>query len=717
MSQEIHLRDILRILRKYRLNITICCLGAFIMAVFITMATTPVFEAKSKVIIERGETKNLTERSANLQREPEFFDTQYQMIKSRAIAARVLDILDEREPSTRSIFAAQDTSGFQLWLAWLKQKVGYADAVSAEEKQKIDGRERMIKAIAEEIRVRPLDNSRLVQISYLSPDPDFSALVVNTVVQAYVAEMKQMKTETSQSSIAWMDGKATAQANRLKEAESALQAYMGENEILSLEDRVAIIPEKLSRISSELVGAEVRRKEMEGLADKVKRLGKNSEAAESIPEVLSDQALQALRAQVVAAEKSILELSGKYGPKHPVMQKAKGDLDILRQKKDQEIARITRSIRNQYETTLLNERNLQAQFAESKDEALRMNEKFLKYQSLRAEVEANRKLYDALVLQMKEEGITGENQAVKLWTVEKAGVPTSPARPNKALNLSLGLILGLLGGVGLAFFREHLDNSIKNPDEAEIALQTPVLGTISLCRRERIEQIVMEEPLSAFAEGYKSLRTIILAGGPTPRRLLVSSSLPGEGKTSTSANLALALAQAEQRVLIIDADLRKPRIHDVFRLNNRNGLSKLLAQPLNEQKIAACLQPGPLPGLSILTAGPIPPNPSELLQSSRMKELLANLTENFDIIICDSPPVLVVEDSRILSRLFDATILVARAHVTSFEVAGRALKLLRSVKAPILGYVVNGLDQKKSDYYYHPQYYSAYQAKPLKIER
>ncbi len=238
----------------------------------------------------------------------------------------------------------------------------------------------------------------------------------------------------------------------------------------------------------------------------------------------------------------------------------------------------------------------------------------------------------------------------------------------------------------MAFFREYLDNTIRDPDDTETVFQTPVLGTVSLLRgREQVERIVLEDPLSAVAESYKSLRTSLLAGSKLPRRFLITSSLPGEGKTSTAANLALAMAQAEYRVVLIDGDLRKPRLHDIFRLGNRNGLSRLLTCNPDAQSLAQALQPGPLPNLSVLSSGPIPPNPSELLMSSRMKELLRLLEEKFDIIVCDSPPLLAVEDSRILSRLFHGTVVVTKAHKTTYEIAGRSLKLLRGVKAPILG--------------------------------
>lgn len=716
MPQELHLRDVFATIRKYRLSIGAIFVASILVAVAITMMATPKYEAKTKLVIERSEPNTLTDRSQYVQRDPDFYETQYQIIRSQAVARRVIDRLAQEDESLLGRLSPDKGEGV---VHRLKALLGFhreEPEPAAESAEPADQRDRLAKVITEGIKVRPLEGSRMVQISFASTDPRFSSLVANSVVESYMAELNQMKAESTRRSLNWMNRKAEGESTKLKDAEQSMQDYMGDNNVLALENRIAVIPEKLSRISTELVTAQSRRKELETLNNKVTEVFEDPEQAESISAILSDPALQSLRTQIVTAEKNLLELSGKFGPKHPVMQKAKGDLEILKSKKAQEIARIARSIRNEYELALANERNLRGQMEETKVEALQMNEKFMKYQSLKSEVDTNRKLFDALVTKMKEEGITSESQSVKMWVLEKAAIPITPAGPSKTLNLSLGGILGLLGGLGLAFFREYFDQTIRNPDEAEITFQTPVLGTISLARKAKIEKIVLDEPLSALSECYKSLRTTLLVGGSLPQKFLVTSSMPGEGKTSTSVNLALAFAQSDLRVILVDADMRKPRIHDIFGLKNRAGLSRLLQGPIDDQTVSQALQAGPLPNLTVLTAGPIPPNPSELLMTTRMKELLKLLEERCDILICDTPPVLAVEDSRILGRRFNGAILVARAHHTDYQVAGRALKLLSRAKTPVLGFVVNALDQRKSEHYYHSQYYTTYREEPLKIE-
>jgi polysaccharide biosynthesis transport protein len=715
--QEMHLRDIFRTLRKHRFMCIFIILATISGALVINFTTIPQYEASTKIVIDRGQSDDLTGRNST-GRDPEFFQTQYQLIRSGAVVRRALDKMNEEQGELITTLFADEKSSLGAEISQMvKSLIGRAEATNGEEnfstRTHEEEMDKLAREISKGIRVRPLDNSRMVSVSFSSSDPQFSAIVADYVVEAYIEELNAMKSDSSRVSMDWMSRKAEGERAKLKEAARQMEEFVNANDILTLENRVAVIPDKLARISSELVGAEMRRQQMQALVGKIGRIGNDPE---SVSAVLSDQALQSLRSQIVAAEKRIMELSGRYGSRHPEMQKAQKDLEVLNSKRNEEIARITRSIQNEYELALADERNLRAQMEETRAEAMVMNEKFARYQNMKAELDRDRGLLDSLMLRANEAGITSENQPVNLWVVERAMIPSRPSTPNKSMNLSIGMMVGIFGAIGLTFFREYLDNTVKNPDETEIVFQTPVLGTISRHRGGNgIESIVVKEPLSAFAEGYRSLRTIILSAMGDSRRLLISSPLAGEGKTATSVNLAQALAQTEMRILLIDGDLRKPRMHKILGLNNQIGLSSLLVRPFTRQTLLGSIQRGPLPNLSVMTSGPIPPNPSELLFSRGMSELMSTLEEDFDLIVCDSPPVLLVEDSRILSRIFDSVVLVTRAHQTTNEVVGRALKMLHDVKAPMLGFIINGLDQKKSDYYYHRQQYTDYQPELKKI--
>lgn len=705
---EVHLRDYLKVISKRRTLVWSVFLVVFAVVALVTFASTPLYQGTTKVLIEKAANNGLTDNSPSRIYDPEFYETQFQLIKSRAVARRVVKALD--------LVGRFDSvaGGRKSWLSGFKGMVKSLLGHGADLQQDAGETDREI-AIAdrldEDLEVRPFKNSRIVTINYLSPNPQFAAKVANQTAKAYIEETLEMKLDSTRLTLGWMSKKAEEEAHKLEGAEKALQKYMVDNDIVTMQDRLAVGPQQLNELSTELVKAESHRKELETLNQKVSKVAGNPEEAETIPAIADDVALQTLRSQILKAEQSIRELSNKFGPKHPVMKKAVGDLEVLKNKRDMEIARVIASIRNEYDLAKSKVDNLRSQVEKTKAEALNLNQKFIQYGALKREVDTNRQLYDALMLKLKEQSITEETQPVNLWIVEQASVPDAPVKPNKKKNLLLGVIVGLMAGIGLAFFVEYLDNTVKYPEETEQALGLPVLGLVSMWtdKQKAIEKVMLEAPRSAFSESYRALRTAVLLSSAegAPGKIMVTS--PGEaaGKSTTAINLAIALAQSDQKVLLIDADLRKPRLHKLFQKPNQNGLSNYLAGGNGE----SLLQKGPLDNLAVITSGPIPPNPSELLSSTRMDDLLGKLQNQFDVIICDTPPLMSVADARVLARKFDGTILVLRAHKTTFDLAGKALKSLHDINAPILGMVINALEMKKSDAYYN-YYYSSYGEEP-----
>ncbi|RME50198.1 MAG: polysaccharide biosynthesis tyrosine autokinase, partial [Caldilineae bacterium] len=664
-----------------------------------------LYEGTTQVLIEKARPSALESDAGYRVYDPEFYETQFQLIKSRAVALRVVRALGL---TSAEVLPGQEEQGaLDALIDWgrgLKETVAhlFAGDEQGQQKELTAEDEELLLAdmIAEDLEVRPFKNSRIVTISYRSPNPEFAARVANATATAYVEQTLNMKLDSTRLTLDWMTRKAEEERKKLDAAEKRLQAYMVDNDIVTLEDRLTVTPQKLNQISTQLVNAEAKRKEMEAIYLQVKRLASRPDEAETLPAVSSDPAMQTLRTEILQAEQKLRELSAKYGPKHPVMIKANSDLEVLKRKRDQEVERIVRSLKNQYDLAVSTEESLRAQLERTKAEALNLNQKFIQYSALKREVETNRQLYDALMLKIKEQSITKETQPVNLWIVEKAAVPEFPVSPNKKKNLLLGLIVGLMAGIGLAFFVEYLDNTVKYPEETEKALGLSVLGLVSLWKEKdaQLERVLLDQPRSTYAENYRALRTAVLLSSAdgAPARILVTSPGPAAGKTTTAVNLAIALAQAEKRVVLIDGDLRKPRLHKIFKLANRNGLSNYLAGGSGD----SLLHKGPIDNLAVIPSGPIPPNPGELLSSSRMAKLLDGLEKEFDVIVCDTPPLLNVADARILSRLFSGTILVVRARQTTFELAGKAVKALADVNAPVLGMVINALELKKSDYYY-----------------
>ncbi|RPJ78649.1 MAG: polysaccharide biosynthesis tyrosine autokinase, partial [Deltaproteobacteria bacterium] len=309
---------------------------------------------------------------------------------------------------------------------------------------------------------------------------------------------------------------------------------------------------------------------------------------------------------------------------------------------------------------------------------------------------------NALVTKIKEQRITEKIQPVNVWVIDAAETPEYPAKPRKKLNILLGIFFGIFGGIGLAFFIEYLDNTIKSSEDVEENLHIPVLGVIpfSKIKNQRIENVVVDEPASLITENYRALRTSVMlcSAEKPPQTILVTSMASGEGKTTTAANLAFTIAKTGKNVLLVDGDLRRPRLHKVFNLENTSGLSTFLSGVSSGD----ILQKSSVGNLSIMTSGPIPPIPSELLNSVRMEKLVKTLSTKFDHIIFDSAPVLSVTDSQILTRFIDSIIVVARAGHTTYEAARKGLKILKEIEPHPIGMVINAVDTKRGwiNHYY-----------------
>ncbi len=714
-DKELHLRDYIKVIQKRRYTVVTFFIIVFLIVAIGTFSAQSLYMGSTKLLIDKDQSRSLM--NANYASyDPQFYETQFQLIKSTAVARKVVELLNlDKGYDESKITGSSFLGGIGSWFAGVFSSGKHGADSSEEARQaRID---RLAKAISKNIETKPIRNSKIVELRYLSPSPELAQAIINTVARAYIEELLEFNMSSTRYALQWMSQKAEEERKKLDQSEKALQEYVKERNIVALENKVTIVPQKLSELNTQLIQAETRKKQLEILYDKVKDLGNNLNEAETISVIESDPSLQALKQQILRAEQNITELSQKYGKKHPVMNRAVEDLATLKAKRVSEIKRIIDSIKNDYEMARANVATLNRFLGETKSEAQNVNEKFVEYGALNREVETSRQFYDALMKKMKEESITEKAQTVNVMVVEKAEIPKSPAKPRKMYNLILGLIVGLFGGVGMAFFVEYLDNTVKSPEEVETKLGLPVLGMISLndSLETTFEGIVVSDPTSQIAEGYKGIRTSLLLSSPEkpPRKILVTSMRPEEGKTSTSVNLAMAIAQADYKVLLVDADMRKPRIHKVFGLTNTKGLSTYLAGASD----LGVLQQGPLQNLSVLTSGPIPPNPSELLSSSRMNEMLALLSEKYDIVVCDSPPLLSVADALVLSKMVDGSIIVARAGKVTYDDVRKGLKSLHDLNAHIIGLVINAIDIKQGSYYYYYRKYYRYSASAQEGEK
>ena len=702
VERELHLRDYINIIGKRRRSAVTFFAIIFVLVVIGVFSMTPKYKATTKLLIEKVEPYTITDYRFTPY-DPDFYSTQYALIKSRPVTEKVIDnlITSEYASFIRKEFP-KDRNGLFSFIKWF--------ASNEPDRTEEEWRSEVADRIVDDITVSPVRDTRIVSVSYVSRNPEFASAVANAMARGYIEALLDMRVQISRTSLKWMSSQIEMEKTNLGKAEQSLQEYMKANNIITIEDRITVLPQKVAELGTQLTKAQTKRKELESLNAKINDLPSNYSGAESIPAISSDATVSDLRNKIIKSEQNIQELSKKYGPKHPTMKEANEELRVLKEKHLQQIKRVIRSIMTDYELSRDNEKDLTKLLVSTQQEAQNLNEKFIQYGVLKRDVETKRQLFDSLLKRMGEQSINEEVQTVNVVHLEPAKPPKRPDRPRKLLGVIIGILFGAFGGVGLAFFMEYFDNTLKSPDEVEERLGVPVLGMIGLLKHDEkspesynIETIVQTDPKSPFSENYKALRTAIMLSttDAPPNRLLVTSMGPEEGKTATSVNLSTVISQMDKKVLLIDCDLRKPRIHRIFGVENNAGVSTYVAG--SSTKIVRQTQ---IPNLYIITSGPIPPNPSEMLGSAKFDELLASVLDKFDMVICDSPPILSVTDSLILSRKIQNVMVVARSGKATYEMVSKGLKSIHEIKARIIGILLNAVDYSKGGYYYYYRYHN-----------
>jgi capsular exopolysaccharide synthesis family protein len=713
-EERIHLRDYLQIINKRRFIVLTVFVIITVLAVIMGLGKKPLYTSSATVLVERNDSKDAL-GPGYYRWDPEFLPTQIEIIKSKSVTRRVVDILqlDTRYhsyffPTTeekKSVLTSIGTS-VRSFLATLFRP-DREQAVESVENEPVDEADIIASRLQGGITVQPVRETRVLNIMYTDRDPRMAQRIADALVQAYMDVSLEIKLSSTQQSLKWMTAKAAQERKKLEAAERALQKYKRENNLVTVENKLAMYPQKLSQVTTELAAAESRMKELEALYNQIVQVQDDPKALETIPALSQDPTIVSLDGQILKAQQLIKELSKKYGRKHPKMIKARDDLNILLQEKKRRVKRIIESTRKEYELARSKQKNLKDLLAQSKDELLDVNERFVQYTIMKREVEANRALYDALTASLKKASLTEESQSVNIWVMRPAELPMGPSNRNPKRILVLGMILGLAGGIGLAFFIEYLDNSVKTGEDLEQRYGITPLGTVQEAgKNEAIETIVRDNIRSPISESYRLIRSALLLSSADhpPRSLLVTSMSTQDGKTTTSINLARTMAHGSDRVILVDADMRKPRIHFTFGLDNTSGLSSYLSGNVDDNIITTL----PDEKISIITSGPVPPNPSELLESKRMQRLLKQLKEEYDFVVIDSPPLGHLVDPLILSTLVDGTVLVARAGKTTYDQFGSGLKKMRDIDAHILGVVVNAMNAKIAGSGYYQQYYQYY---------
>ena len=728
-QKQLNIQDYVRVILKHQWTILTVFAIIVVSVTIFSFTATPIYKGTTRIVIEKENPKvvSIQEVMSVDSSGLDYYQTQYKIIESRAVANDVIKRLNlekNEKFNPRPGFIAE------AW-DWITSPIAYIKSLlKTEKKENLAGMQGIADPVSplvgkfiSGITVSPIRNSRLVDISYESSDPVLAAQITNTLARAYIDLNMQTKLKATQDAVAWLNQQVEQEKKKVEQAEQNLLRYKQDKGIITdfSSNVETITAQKLAEINKQVLESTAKRVEAETRFRQARGLESNPEAAGSIPEVMSNSLIQEIKKQEVEIYKKLSELSKRYGSNHPQIIALNNEIKSLNARKAAEIQRIVNTLQNEYRVALAREQSLRGSLGQQRGESLSMNEKAIDYGVLKREAETSRDMFDLLVKRFKEASLTEDIRTGNIRVIDPAEVPKSSVKPKKMQNILLAIIVGLSMGLGLAFFLEYLDNTIKIPEEISSILKIPYLGPVPAIAATEDEEgggkaedrmpvddlIALHSPKSTASESYRGIRTSILfsAADASPQVILICSSGPREGKTITSANIAITMAQSGSKVVIIDCDMRRPKLHKLFSAERNLGMSNIL---VNNCTLDEAIIHTSIPNVDIIPSGPIPPNPSELLQSHHMKSLIEELRTRYERVIIDSPPVTAVTDAVILASFVDGVVVVIRAHETHREMIKNGIGQLKAVNAHILGAVLNGVDMGRDSYYYYQYYYYYY---------
>ena len=704
------------ILRKRKWVVLATFVIVFAMSVIATLNATRLYQAISKVAIF-PENPNVLgfkdmENSAPDYEYEATLETQVAILRSDALALKVIEAMRlYQDPRFTDVKKAAPESALEP----SSMQPDPAQAAS------------LLGAFHGGLNVQLIPSSRLIQVSYIHPNPQFATEITNTLVKTFIEENFKTKYNSATQTSEWLSRELADLQMKVQTAEEKLVRYQKDHSILGVDEKQNIVTAKLDELNKELTAAQTDRIEKEADYKLAMSADPSSFTKDTTQGKDVGGLLDKLREKEAELETQYAQATTQFGSGYPKVSELSNQLKQVREAIEAEKAKMRDRLRNEYLAALQREDLLASAFNQQKQEANHLNESAIEYTVLKRDAETNRQLYQDLLQKLKEAGVSAGLRSSNIRVVDIARTPTVPITPNVQRNLVFGLFLGLSLGIGLALVLESFDTTVRNMDELNEISTLPALGTIPLeltnsyASRKRlmtksldIEKtglpalVTYERPKSEAAEAYRALRTSILLSsfGAPPKVILVTSAMPQEGKTTISANSALVLAQRGSRVLLVDADLRRPGIEKLFGIRPHGGLSTLIS---GANKVEDVVLPLPeVPNLWILAAGPIPPQPAELLGSTVMKDHIAHWRNEFDHVIIDTPPCLSVTDAVLLSPEADRVILVARAGQTTKPALRRACDLLLQVNARVMGIVLNAFNIHSAHGYYYGGRYSNY---------
>jgi succinoglycan biosynthesis transport protein ExoP len=705
--REPHLYDYLLILRKHQWLILSFLLTVVTIVSVATFRMRPVYVAKSTIEIDRENSNILpfqgTDSYDYVMDLENYIETQSRILTSETLALQTV--------RNSGLAEHPDFSG--------GGPISEAIATGSLANQK---KPPEITAFLGSLNVRRIPNSRLMEVSFESTDPQLAARILNSHLGNYIEQNYRSKYDATTQASKWLEGELDELRVRVEKSESARIDYERQNQIWSVDDKSNITTQRLSDLNKELTDAQTESLKREALYEFAE-----SGDLDGVPQLRDNAVLQEMQRKRGELALQYTDAVNQYGPNFPKVQRLQAQIKEVDDQMIRERKGIIVQLKNDYREAKQREELLSKALDQQKSDTNLMSEKLVQYNILKRDAESNKGLYDGLLTKLKEAGIAKGLQSSNIRVVDPAMVPSTPARPAKARNIALAFLVGIVGGVGLALLREYLDNTVKTPDDVETLVRLPSLAVVPMFgdsggynkrskflrggsangHEKRIELVAQHLPKSQMSEAFRALRTALLLSraDKPPQVILVTSALPREGKTTAAANLAVTLAQLGDKTVLVDADLRKPGIGRLLNLGSGKyaGLSSYLAG-VSTLDLVTVPHPA-IPNLAAIPTGPLPPNPADLLSSHKMTDAIAELRKTYKFIVIDSPPIMAATDAVILSVQADGVLLVVRSGETPKEAFTRTRDLLTSVNSRLLGVVLNAVDASAPDYYYSYRYY------------
>src|SRR6056297_1817578 len=729
-DDTIDLREYWRILVKRKWIVASVLAIITVATLLSTILMIPVYRSTATVQITPPNSQILeyadfSSEGTGYLAQQQFYTTQYEILRSRDLAESVVrtEGVEDHPELTGEIRQRSLIGELRALPGAIKRAFSPSRTASIEPLSAEDRRERAIRIAASRLRGRlqvdPVPESTLVNVRVAAFEPEFAARMANAIVQEYMRSSMQRRFRAGNQARDFLEDQLAEMRIQLERADQALLDFAQRNQVADLEQRVSMATSTLNDLNQRLSNVETELVTLGSYKTMIER----GQAAD-INMVNESGEIRALRQQRAQMATEYASLSQRFKEDYPTLVELRNQMDTISDQIAEERTLAIRGILSRFNSLTAEAESLRDAIETRESGILALNQQGVQYNILKRDFETNRELYDGLLQRMKEIGVAAGVQENNIAVIDEALPPGGPFKPNLSRNLTLAIVLGLMAGVGLALVLEFFDSSIRRTEDLEALTGRPVLGLVPMVKAKqmRAENPNMQlpdravghysarHPKSSVSEAFRSLRTSLMFSTPEgmPKTILITSPGPGDGKTTTAINLATVMAQNGSRVLMIDADLRKPRLHRDFGKPQSPGLTNRIAGRQSNGDESSAIVATDVHGLFMMPSGNQAPNPAELLSSERMTKIIAMNSRAFDHVIIDSAPILGLADAMILSRLVDGVIVVTSAGATGKDNIKASMRRLAQVRAPILGVVLNAVDLDSPDYAYYSSYYYNY---------